>query len=85
MKLQIFLESQLKIKTVKKTKTSHTRGSGNLIWSTLTWSIRGMHIRLGSTMSEAMMSMMVSSDKELKEAKIKKTTMVLGKSPGRGQ
>lgn len=27
--------------------------------------MRGMHIRLGSTMSEAMMSTMVSSDKEL--------------------
>lgn len=43
----------------------HTRGSGNLIWSTLTWSMRGKHIRLGNTMSEAMMSMMVSSDNEL--------------------
>lgn len=43
----------------------HTRGSGNLIWSTLTWSMRGTHIRFGNTMSEAMMSMIVSSDNEL--------------------
>lgn len=43
----------------------HTRGSGNLIWSTLTWSMRGMHMRFGNTMSEAMMSRMVSSDSEL--------------------
>lgn len=42
-----------------------TRGSGNLIWSTLTWSMSGTHMRLGSTMREAMMSMMASSDREL--------------------
>lgn len=42
-----------------------TRGSGNLMLSTLTWSTRGTHRRLGSTMSEAMMSMMASSDREL--------------------
>lgn len=43
----------------------HTRGSGNLIWSTLTCSMRGKDMRLGKTMREAMTSMMVSSDKEL--------------------
>lgn len=43
----------------------HTRGRGNLIWSTLTWSMRGTHIRLGNTMREAMMSKTVSSLNEL--------------------
>lgn len=46
-----------------------TRGSGNLIWSILTWSMRGIHMRLGNTMKEAMMSMIVSSDSELEQDK----------------
>lgn len=55
----------MNIKTLNVRLISHTRGSGNLIWSTLTWSTRGTHMRLGSTMSEAMMSTMVPSDNEL--------------------
>lgn len=43
----------------------HTRGNGNLIWSTLTWSMRGKDMRLGKTMREEIISMMVSSDREL--------------------
>lgn len=55
----------MNINTLNVSLISHTRGSGNLIWSTLTWSTRGTHMRLGSTMSEAMMSTMVPSDNEL--------------------
>lgn len=58
---------KMKINVYNGKYVLHTRGSGNLIWSTLTWSMRGTHMRLGNTMSEAMMSMMASSDNELEK------------------
>lgn len=44
---------------------THTRGKGNLIWSTFTWSMSGMHMRLGRIMREAMMSKIADSEREL--------------------
>lgn len=63
---------EMNINTLNVRLISHTRGSGNLIWSTLTWSTRGTHMRLGSTMSEAMMSTMVPSDNELERDEMMK-------------